>query len=120
MKKEVYEIIDLGFSVSDAEGISFNYEKGNVLLIFKDWREKLIKVKFENALGFKFQDAEYFNSNLERFGSCHVVLNSGWLKLHEEKGETWDGETWEHYKFNFNAGGIIEVLCSKVVVVSNG
>jgi hypothetical protein len=83
MKKEVYEIVDLGFSVADAEGISFNYEKGNLLLVFKDWCEKLITVFFENALGFKFQDAEYFNSYLERFDSCCVVLHSQWLKQHE-------------------------------------
>ena len=82
------EIVDLGFSVADAEDIT---------------------------LGFKFQNAEYELSDIERFDSCHIVHDSEWLKEHLKQGEAWKDESWFHYKLNFNAVGIVEVFCSKVV-----
>ncbi len=115
---ENYKIIDLGFSVADAEDISFGYESGDLLLSFTDWQDNKITVKFENALGFKYQDAEYYNSESERYDSCHIVENSEWLQLHENQSMTWENETWNQYKLNFNAGGVVEVLCSNIILIN--
>ena len=86
---EKYEIIDLGFSVADADDIAYSYDSGVLLLSFTDWQEQTIKVKFENVLGFKCQDAEYYNSESERYDCCHIVHDSEWLKLHKAQQMTW-------------------------------
>lgn len=108
------EIIDLGFSVADAEDIAFKYDGANLVLEFKDWQEKHVTIKCENTLGFKFQNAEYELSGSERFDSCHIVHGSEWVKEHLKQCEAWEGENWLHYKFNFNGAGVVEVLCSKL------
>lgn len=115
--KEKYETIDLGFSVADAENIAFSYNGENLVLKFDDWMEKSLEVVFKNTVGFKFQEAEYKNSESERDDCCHIVRESKWLQLHESQGLLWSGETWNHYKLNFNAGGIVEVLCTDVVKI---
>lgn len=109
------EIIDLGFSVADAEDITFKFDGSNLILEFNDWQEKRIVIACENTLGFKFQNAEYELSRSERFDSCHIVHESEWVKEHLKQGLAWEGESWLHYKLNFNAAGVVEVLCSKLV-----
>ncbi|MFC3153474.1 hypothetical protein ACFOEK_20705 [Litoribrevibacter euphylliae] len=111
---EVVEIVDLGFSVADAEGIKFKFDGVDLVLEFTDWREQHISIKFENTLGFKFQNAEYELSETERFDSCHIVHDSDWVKEHIRQGEAWNDESWYHYKLNFNTAGIVEVLCSRL------
>lgn len=108
------QIIDLGFSVADAEDIAFKFDGADLVLEFSDWQEKHIVIKCENTLGFKFQNAEYELSESERFDSCHIVHSSEWVKEHIKQGEAREEENWLHYKFNFNAAGVVEVLCSKL------
>ncbi|AZZ96286.1 hypothetical protein [Pseudoalteromonas sp. R3] len=108
------ETIDLGFSVADAEDIAFKFDGSDLVLEFNDWQENHITIKCENTLGFKFQTAEYEMSESERFDSCHIVNDSEWVKEHLKQGEAWESESWFHYKLNFNAAGVVEVLCSKL------
>lgn len=108
------EIVDLGFSVADAEDITFKFDGADLVLEFSDWQGNHIMIKCENTLGFKFQNAEYELSESERFDSCHIVKDSDWVKEHLRQGEAWKGENWLHFKLNFNAAGIVEVLCSKL------
>jgi len=113
MKQQI-EMVDLGFSVADAEGIQFRHDGDDLLLEFVDWKESNISVRCENAIGFKYQIGEYFISDTERYDSCHIVKNSEWVKLLLSQGEAWDTEEWFHYKLNFNASGVVEVLCTKL------
>ena len=108
------EIVDLGFSVADAEDIKFHFDGEHLILEFIDWQEQPISVKFENTIGYKYQLAEYWLSDEERFDSTHRVKDSEWVKIHLEQGEAWDAQKWYHYKINFNAGGIVEILCTDV------
>lgn len=108
------EIIDLGFSIADAEDIAFKFDGSDLVLEFKGWKEEQISIKCENTLGFKYQVAEYEIDESERFDSCHIVNESDWVKEHLKQGETWENENWIHYKLNFNAAGVVEVLCSKL------
>ncbi|OMH26650.1 hypothetical protein [Motiliproteus sp. MSK22-1] len=108
------EIIDLGFSVADAEDITFKFDGADLVLEFNDWKEKHVTIRCENTLGFKFQNAEYELSGSERFDSCHIVHDSEWLEEHLKQGEAWESEKWLHYKLNFNAAGVVEILCSKL------
>ena len=114
MSKKV-EIVDLGFSVADAEDITFKHDGADLVLEFNDWQENHISIKCENTLGFRYQAAEYEISDSERYDSCHIVHDSDWVKEHLKQGEAWENEAWYHYKLNFNAAGIIEVLCSNLV-----
>ncbi len=113
---ERFKIVDLGFSVADAEDVSMKYDGSTLFLTFTDWQEQIINVTFENTIAFKYQEAEYYLSDAERFDCCHLVENSEWLKLHINQSMTWDSEAWDHYKLNFNADGIFEVLCSNISV----
>ena len=109
------EIIDLGFSVADAEGIKFRFDGENLYLEFTDWQEESAIVRFENTIGYRYQLAEYSTCDNESYDSVHIIKNSDWLKTHREQNEAWDDVQWYHYKLNFNAGGVIEVLCTKAV-----
>jgi len=109
------ELVDLGFSVADAEDITFKFDGADLVLEFNDWQENHVSIKCENTLGFRFQNAEYELSDSERFDSCHIIHDSQWVKEHLKQGEAWENETWCHYKLNFNAAGIVEVLCSNLV-----
>ena len=113
--KQSAEIIQLGFSVADAESIQFSFDGSTLTLKFKDWQEKSIEVKCENTLGFKYQRAEYFISENESYDSAHEIKNSEWVASHIKQSEVWQGESWVHYKLNFNAAGVVEVLCSRIV-----
>ena len=111
---QTIEVIDLGFSVADAEDIAFKFDGSDLLVEFTDWQETRITIKCENTLGIKFQNAEYELSELERFDSCHIVHDSDWVREHLKQGEAWSGENWCHYKLNFNAVGVMEILCAKL------
>jgi len=59
------EIVDLGFSVADAERIKFQFDGEHLVLEFTDCREQLVSVKFENTIGYRYQLAEYQISEAE-------------------------------------------------------
>ena len=108
------EVVDIGFSVADAEDIKFRFDGEHLILEFIDWREQPVSVKFKNMIGYRYQLAEYQLSDKERFDSTHIVKDSEWVRIHLEQGEDWNSQEWYHYKLNFNAGGIVEVLCTAI------
>ena len=108
------ELVDLGFSVADADDVSFRFNGEHLVLDFTDWRENPVSVRFENTIGVRYQLAEYTLSHEERFDSTHVIHESEWLKAHVDQREAWDGPQWVHYKLNFNAGPTFEILCTGV------
>jgi hypothetical protein len=110
------ELVDLGFSIADAEGVSFRFDGEHLILDFTDWREQPVSVRFENTIGFRYQLAEYTLSDGERFDSPHIVHESSWVRTHMDQNEAWSGTEWFHYKLNFNAGPTVEVLCKGVSV----
>jgi hypothetical protein len=97
--------------------VSFRLIGEHLILDFTDWREQPVSVRFENAIGFRYQLAEYTLSDGERFDSPHIVHESLWLTTHVNQNEAWSGSEWFHYKLNFNAGPTIEVLCSGVSIM---
>lgn len=97
---QVIEVIDLDFSVADAEDITFKFDGDGLVLEFYDWQENHITIKCENTLGFKFQKADYELFSSERYDSCHVVHDSEWVNEHLKQGEAWENESWFHYKLN--------------------
>ena len=108
------EIIDPGFSVADADEVVFRHDGENLMLRFRDWREKSILVVFENTIGFGYRSGEELIHEGERYDACHLIHDSHWLRRMQEQGEAWEGPTWNHYKLNFNEGGVLEVLCTGI------
>ncbi len=112
--EEKAEIIDLGFDIADGEDVCYTFDGDELTFTFTDWKEQTITVKCNNTIGFKYQWAtgEYLPE--ERYDSSHIIHHSKWLKQHIKQGEAWEGEQWQHYKLNFNAAGIMEILCSNM------
>ncbi len=116
MSDEYTELIDLGFSVADAEEPIVEYNDDDLNVSFINWQEKKIGLSCSDTIAFRWQRAEYYIDKTERFDSTHIVHNSEWLKAHEDQGETWESVTFHHYKLNFNAAGILDIICTKIKV----
>ncbi|MEJ1364541.1 MAG: hypothetical protein RPU42_05500 [Candidatus Sedimenticola sp. (ex Thyasira tokunagai)] len=112
--KEKAEIINPGFDIADGEDVRFSFDGDKLRFEFTDWKDQKITVECQNTIGFKYQWAtgEYLDE--ERYDSSHIIHHSKWLKQHTKEGETWEGEQWGHYKLNFNAAGVMEILCSNI------
>jgi hypothetical protein len=114
MSEPVAQIVDLGFSVADGENIKVSYENQALRVSFVDWQEKPITFLCHDTVAFRWQEAEYILSDKERDDSPYKIIDSAWLRLHEEQSMTWEGPTFHHYKLNFNAAGILEMICSRI------
>jgi hypothetical protein len=90
------------------------YEAQSLRVSFIDWQEKPILFVCRDTLAFRWQEAEYTLSDQEREDSTYEVMDSAWLRQHEDQNMTWEGSTFHHYKLNFNAAGILEMICSEI------
>src|SRR4051812_40143312 len=91
MTKPLAQIIDLGFSVADAESVQVSYENQTLSVSFVDWQEKPVACICRDTLAFRWQEAEYLLSDGERYDSAHEIIGSAWLRQHQEQGMTWEG-----------------------------
>lgn len=115
--KEKAQIVDLGFSVADAEDVSIDYKNDSVILSFNDWKEIPYSITFSGVSGFKWQEAEYMiDPENERFDETHKILNSNWIKQHQDQNELVSKAKPIHYKFNFNADGVFEIICTGIKI----
>ncbi len=110
------EIIDLGFEVADAACPRLELDGQVLTASFADWREQPLVVRFDDVIAVRSQEAEYSIDEDERFDSVHVVHDSAWLAEHVRQAATWAGSGHRHLKLNFNAAGVLEVLCTAVHV----
>jgi hypothetical protein len=114
MSQPAPRLVDLGFSVADGERIEVAYEAQSLRVSFIDWQEKRVTFVCRDTLAFRWQEAEYTLSDEERNDSTYEVMDSAWLRQHVDQNMTWEGSTFQHYKLNFNAAGILEIICSKI------
>ena len=105
----------MGFSVSDAEDPKFKYDGENLKVSFIDWREQQIDLLCSDVIALRWQRAEYQIDESDRYDSTCIVHNSKWLKAHNDQHETWPNAQFNHYKLNFNAAGILELICTKII-----
>ena len=108
--------IALGFSVADAERPILELKGHSLTICFPDWRGQTVVVAFDDTIAVRWQEAEYFFTTEERFDSTYVVEDSTWLDEHDKQAMTWTGSGHRHLKLNFNAAGVLEVLCTSVHV----
>src|SRR5262245_5016612 len=118
MTKPLAQIIDLGFSVADAGSVQVCYENQTLSVSFVDWQEKAVSFICRDTVAFRWQEAEYSLSDGERHDSTHEIIGSAWLCQHQEQGMTWESTAFHHYKLNFNAVGILEMICSKIDTIA--
>jgi hypothetical protein len=114
MSQSIAQLVDLGFSVADGDRIKVAYENQALRVSFVDWQEKPVSFSCHDTIAFRWQEAEYTLSQNERYDSSHEIINSVWLRQHEDQNMTWGGLTFHHYKLNFNAAGILEMICSRI------
>src|SRR5262245_15018822 len=114
MSPPVSHPVDLGFSVADGERVEVSYAGQTLRVSFINWQEKTVSFLCNDTLAFRWQEAEYTISDQERYDSVYEIIDSAWLRQHEEQHITWESSTFHHYKLNFNAAGILEMICSKV------
>lgn len=99
------EVFDPGFSTADANYPEFVLKNGSLRMVFQDWQERTIFVEFEDVHAFKWQEAAHLLPNEPYDGICKI-RNSNWLFEHNL-----DESIYQHYCFNFNVCGKLEVLC---------
>jgi hypothetical protein len=114
MSQTIVQIVDLGFSVADAENVTVSYADQALRVSFIDWREQPVLFLCHDTLAFRWQEAAYILFDTERDDSPYEIVGSAWLRQHEEQGLTWEGMRFRHYKLNFNAAGILEIICSRI------
>jgi hypothetical protein len=105
--EEIYKIADVSFSTADADlpNISFD-DSGYLSLEFKDWREKIVRLKFTEVLGFKWDECDIHQGG--RDDVTYEIINSLWLRCLKDHNVA--EEDHRHYKLCFNASGNLDVL----------
>jgi hypothetical protein len=107
--------IEPGFSTADAESVSLLLKRRTGILEFTDWREEKVRVILENAVGLKWQEVDSSEPE-DRDDTSYEIVNSEWLREHLAQHVVEEKEGHKHYKFCFNAVGVLEVICSGIRV----
>src|SRR5262245_19326761 len=104
----IYRSVNLGFSTADAEDVTLAFDRTELHLIFRDWREETVEHTFKDVLAFKW-DGELSIDTI-RDDTCYEVIDSSWLE--EQARLQGENQTrFTHYKLCFNACGVLDVLC---------
>jgi len=118
MNNPAAKIIDLGFSTADGEHVKTSCENQTLTVSFVDWQDKPVSFICHDTIAYRWQEAEYMLSDQERYDAPHEIIHSAWLQQHSEQGMTWETQEFHHYKLNFNAAGILEMICSRIELLA--
>ncbi|WP_425398200.1 hypothetical protein [Aeoliella sp.] len=111
--------LDPGFSTTDAELPELQYDGEVLVAKFRDWRERWVTVRFLGVYAFRWQGIEILLESEPYDGSCEIE-NSKWLAEHIRQSIVDnEGRDHHHYRFNFNAVGSLDVICSSYSVEVN-
>lgn len=113
-----YELLDVSFSTADAESPRITSEPGCVSVTFLDWREQRIVLVFHEVAAFSWDDGDAAVDLSHRDDCCYVVHDSAWLARHREVGTLSLNNGQRHFKFCFNAAGVLQVLASRLEVTT--
>jgi hypothetical protein len=103
--------IETDFSVADAEYPILELRDGVLTLSYTDWQEKPVIVVFNDVIAVRWQEVESLIEG-ERFDGASIVEHSKWLEDHVNECKVDSNHDYKHFKFNFNACGSLEVLCT--------
>jgi hypothetical protein len=105
-------VLDVGFSTADAECPSFGMGDAGFVLEFRDWRERPIRVAFENTAGLRWEAFDDGNDHI------YEVADSEWVAALLRTNEYTESDGLRHFRLCFNAHGILDVLASNMRLVA--
>jgi len=112
---ESAKVIDPGVSTADADYPKLCQVDDNLNVTFTDWRELEVEIIFVNAIAFRWHMVEEYIQG-EEYDRCHIIENSKWLENHYKQKVVDASESYNHYKFNFNACGQLDVLAGEIKI----
>jgi len=105
------EPLNPGFSTADTSYPKIRASAGTLHVTFNDWKEREVRVTFEEVCAFHWQEAESLLPNEPYDGSCEII-DSEWVSQHGERPLLSGQNSIRHLRFNFNNRGKLEVLCA--------
>ena len=113
-----YEPLRESFSTADAERPQVVWEGDCLRVMFQDWRENLVTLMFHDVAAFSWDDGEAAVDAKHRDDCSYIVHDSPWLARHREVGTLLPSDDQRHFKLCFNAAGVLQVLASKLEVLT--
>jgi hypothetical protein len=105
-----------GFSTADAGYPLLTSSPGHLQLQFTNSKGQPVSVLFEGVPAFRWQEGELPLEPGEPYDGAFELKGSAWLSQHAEGNTMHSGPGLRHLRFNFNAWGCLEVLCSSFTV----
>lgn len=115
-ESESTEPVGLGFSPADAKAPVLHLDAQVLTLRFEDWHGEHVTVTCHDTIAVRWQEADWYVDEGDRFDGTFAVRNSAWLAEHTRQGVPFGDKPFRHLKMNFNAAGILEVLCTTTSV----
>lgn len=113
-----YETLRETFSTADVEYPKVVSEHGFLRVTFQDRREKTVRLVFHDVIAYSWDDGDAAIDAGHRDDCCYVVHDSRWLARHREVGTVMPSEAHQHFKLCFNAAGVLQVLASRLEVLT--
>jgi hypothetical protein len=104
--------LDIGVSIADTSYPTVSSRAGEVTLKFNSSMGKPICLEFSQVPAFRWQEGELPLVDGERWDGCCELFGTQLILSHPEGSTLNCGEVLRHLKFNFNAWGYFEILCS--------
>ena len=106
-KKTAVAVVDLGFSVADADVQELAYNGVDLVIRLRDWRERAVEYHFVDTLAFRWSGTPSLPT--PRDDECYVALDSEWLRT-ETRADGVAASNFAHYLLCFNAAKVLEVV----------
>ena len=107
--------LEPGFSVADADHPRLAYDENELSVVFVDWTDQEIELRFSSCYAVRWQGAAERLSG-ERGDAVYEIEGSAWLALHREQHAVEAQEPIRHFRLNFNACGQLDVLAEEMVL----
>ena len=107
-----YQIIDLGFSTSDADNPDLRFTGGDFSFSFTDWREQPVRFIAAEVCTFSWVD-EGAISDI-RDDVTYEVFDSELMQKCYSSSIISPRDGYRHFKLCFNAIGVLDVVCKKI------
>jgi hypothetical protein len=113
-----FENLEAPFSTADAEYPRITAERGCLRVTYLDWREQVVGLRFHEVVAFTWDDGEAAVDLTHPDDCSYVVHNSPWLARHREVRTLEPSEDHRHFKLCFNAVGVLQVLATRLEVLT--
>jgi len=116
--ESLYELLQEPFSTADAARPVLGFERGELRVMFQDWREQTVRLLFHDVVGFSWDDGDAAVDPRHRDDASYIVVGSEWLQRHRAVGALPPQEQHHHFKLCFNAAGVLQVLAAGLEILA--